>query len=120
MIRRPIGRQNNLSDDNKGGTVTVADIINIIINTTQTERHRSHFLSGIVDTTKLTSCSEVKQINGKNNTSNRSRDSPGKTKNDSKQPKLQHYWLNKPSESANRFSILDTDNKLSNEDECQE
>ena len=40
--------------------------------------------------------------------------------NRSKQPKLQHYWLNKLPESANRFSILDIDNELSNEDECQE
>ena len=111
--------QNNRSADNKGGTVTVAGIINNL-NTTQTARHRSHSVSGIVDTTKSTRTSAIKPINGKNNSSKRSRDSPGKTKSGSKQSKLQHYWLNKPPESANRFSILDTDNELSNEDDCQE
>ena len=87
MIRRPIGRQNNLSDDNKGGTVTVAGIINNL-NTTQTARHRSHSVSGIVDTTKSTGTFPIKPINGKNNSSKRSRDSPGKTKSGSKQSKL--------------------------------
>ena len=75
---------------------------------------------GIVDTTKSTRTSAIKPINGKNNSSKRSRDSPGKTKSGSKQPKLQHYWLNKLPESANRFSSLDSDNELSNEDQCQE
>ena len=115
----PGGGQNNRSADNKEGSVTVADIVNNL-NTTQTVRHRSHSVSGIVDTTKSTRTSAIKPINGKNNSSKRSRDSPGKTKSGSKQPKLQHYWLNKLPESANRFYILDTDNELSNEDECQE
>ena len=73
----PGGGQNNRSADNKGGTVTVGDIVNNL-NTTQTVRHRSHSVSGIVDTTKSTRTSVIKPINGNNNSSKRSRDSPVK------------------------------------------
>ena len=47
----PGGRENNRCAVKKGGTFTVANIINNL-NTTQTVKYRSHSVSGTVDTTK--------------------------------------------------------------------